>query len=149
MMIPAHGDYLLLVDDNEMDIELNRMAIRKVNHQVPLLTANGGAKALNLIREAVSVGNLPRVLFLDLKMPQVDGFEVLETLQAEGIKRFPVIIFSNSGLPEDRMRVLHLGADAIYEKPLDYYANLRIFRKILLQWAPSLIPAYELEEERL
>jgi two-component system, response regulator len=147
MSIPVNGDYLLMVDDNALDIELNLMALRKINFGVPVITARDGDEAVQLIRMAHAAGNLPRLLMLDLKMPRMDGYEVLEVLISENLKRFPIVVFSGSGLPEDRMRVMHLGADALHEKPFDYYANIRLFRKILTSWAKDLVTDLVLDYE--
>jgi len=132
-MRPPH---VLLVDDSETDAELSMLALRKMHVAVQISWFKDGIKALQYLRDLGPHDPIPDLMMLDLKMPGISGFEVLETLEQEKLKLFPVVVFSGSGLPDDQFRVQQLGGDDFYEKPFDYFTNIRLFRKIFLRWIP-------------
>ena len=134
--------YVLMVDDNELDLELSIMAFKKINHRVPIVTKPSGQHALDFLLEQQVKDLLPEIMFLDLKMPVMDGFELLEKIYFYKLKTFPIIVFSGSGLPEDRAKALQLGADALHEKPFDYFGNIRMFRRIMMHHADHMVPNF-------
>lgn len=106
---------ILLVDDLSMDLMLTRMAIESRYAAYFITTARDGEEAYRLLKE-----NEFDLLLLDIKMPRVDGFELLERLHRDGGHLVPAIIVSGSGLATDRARALALGVDDYIQKAVDY-----------------------------
>jgi len=109
---------LLLVDDLGIDLMLTSLAIEQCcggSDRVSITTAGDGEQAY----QAIAAGGFD-LLLLDIKMPRVDGFELLERLHANGVAQPPVIILSGSGLAADRQRASALGAIDYIQKAVDY-----------------------------
>lgn len=104
-----------LVDDDEDDRELFGLALEEADASILLLTANSGAEALHMLtRERLR----PDTIFLDLNMPMMDGKECLAELKNDPQTRdIPVIIFSTSSDPSDRLETARLGAVDFITKP--------------------------------
>ncbi len=111
---------LLLAEDSEDDAFFFQRAFRKVDAGCSLVRAENGKVAIDLLRHTMSEsGVAPILVFLDLKMPVMSGFEVLEWLQLSGIKPAPkVIVLSGSNDQDDRRRALKLGATDYLVKPI-------------------------------
>ena len=108
-----HSSTILVVDDNPQDCKLTATMMQAAGHTV--LTAAGGAQALSMIAEH----SLDLVL-LDLLMPEMDGFEVLQRLKADPVThRLPVIVVTAHDNQAERLRALELGADDLLIKPID------------------------------
>jgi CheY-like chemotaxis protein len=124
---------ILLVDDDPNDVDIALRALRRESINVNVSVANGGEEALELLGVASSEDDsLPRpsVVFLDLKMPGVDGWEVLERLRNHPeTVTLPVVVLSWSGAPEDVSRCYALGANSYLvkhfggERPGSYFAQ--------------------------
>jgi two-component system response regulator len=126
---------ILLVDDNGDDVVIALRALRRSGLGVEIRTARNGREALDALRLAEPraagaatpgggapepVRVRPRVIFLDLKMPQPDGFEVLARLRREDATRaIPVVVVSSSARPEDIRRSYELGANSYLVKRFD------------------------------
>jgi two-component system, OmpR family, alkaline phosphatase synthesis response regulator PhoP len=106
---------ILLVDDLGIDLMLTRMALEGYGAGYRIVVARDGEEAQRLIE-----GEGFDLLLVDIKMPRVDGFELLERLRAEGGERVPAIILSGSGLAADRARAQAVGAIDYIQKPVDY-----------------------------
>lgn len=115
---------LLLVDDNSDDVTIALRAIGRAQIPVEVETCNNGREAL----EALHLGDgadggeplHPQVIFLDLRMPQIDGFEVLRRLRrAPRTRDIPVVVISSSQRPEDVRRSYELGANSYLVKRID------------------------------
>ena len=106
---------ILLVDDLGIDLMLTRLALEQVGPPYEIEVANDGSEALEKIRQAQF-----DLMLLDIKMPRVDGFELLETLREGAVAAPPVIILSGSGLRTDRERAESLGAIEYVQKAVDY-----------------------------
>lgn len=110
---------ILLVDDLGIDLMLTRMALEGFGLDYRIVTAGDGEEAYRLIRESAF-----DLLILDIKMPRVDGLELLARLNADARARSgthaPVIILSGSGLDKDRARAFELGALDYLQKPVDF-----------------------------
>ena len=116
---------LLLVDDNPEDVTIALRAIRRAEFPVDVLTLGNGREALEAL-DLYGDGSrgrkplLPQVIFLDLRMPQIDGFEVLKRLRsASRTRSIPVVVVSSSERPEDVRRSYDLGANSYLVKQFD------------------------------
>jgi CheY-like chemotaxis protein len=115
---------LMLVDDNMDDVAIALRAIGRAQLPVRVWTVRSGREALEALskpNEPPSGGRIqPRVIFLDLRMPQIDGFDVLRELRKEDRTRsIPVVVVSSSERPEDIRRSYELGANSYLVKRFD------------------------------
>ena len=116
---------LLLIDDNPDDVTIALRAIRRAGLPVEVRTLGNGREALEALDLAdrgspTRVPLSPQVIFLDLRMPQVDGFEVLRRLRgAAPTRSIPVVVVSSSERPEDVRRSYALGANSYLVKRFD------------------------------
>jgi two-component system, response regulator len=112
---------ILLVDDSRDDLDIALRALRRL--PVHVCTARDGREALSVLHaNGSSVGERlrPRVIFLDLRMPLIDGFEVLLALRSHAHTRaIPVVVFSTSASPDDARRAYELGANSYLVKPAE------------------------------
>ncbi|MCR4284177.1 MAG: response regulator [Parcubacteria group bacterium] len=98
------GNYILLVEDDKF---LSGLLFKKLSQEFKVEVAGNGAEAFNKIK-----GGIPRLVLLDLMLPDIDGFKILEILKNDDrTKNIPVLILSNLGQKEDQDRSLSLGAD--------------------------------------
>lgn len=117
--------YLLLVDDNHNDLELAMRVLENERRAQKLVTAGDGVEALDFLYcrgpyERRKPGH-PSAVLLDLKMPRVDGFEVLQQIKGDPrLKVIPVVMFTSSNLSVDVARCYELGANAYVVKPVEY-----------------------------
>ncbi|QQR74874.1 MAG: response regulator [Holophagales bacterium] len=114
---------LLLVEDNPDDVELILRAFRRVHLANPVQVARDGAEALEILfgPEVASRSPLPRVLFLDLKLPKVSGLEVLARVrQEERTRQLPVVVLTSSREEPDIRRAYELGANSYIVKPVEF-----------------------------
>lgn len=125
---------VLLVEDNPDDIALARRAMTRRNLAARLEVATSGADALARLRRADE--RLPRVVFLDLNMPEWSGFEVLERLRADDRTRhLPVVILTTSTEPDDIATGYRLGANSFVTKPFDFEKFTDVFATMTSYWA--------------
>jgi CheY-like chemotaxis protein len=116
---------ILLAEDNANDIELTMTALRE-NHVVNEVTVvRDGAEALDYLfkRNAYAhrTGGNPAVLLLDLKMPKVDGIEVLRQVKGDPqLRTIPVVVLTSSREEQDLVRTYDLGVNAYVVKPVDF-----------------------------
>jgi two-component system, response regulator len=109
---------ILLVDDNPADIELTLRALRSQHPGQHIVTAHDGAQALETL---FSLSQPPKVVFLDVKMPKVDGIEVLRALRSDARTRvIPVVILTSSREQRDLVEGYRLGVNAYIQKPMDF-----------------------------
>ncbi|HYG22911.1 MAG TPA: response regulator [Verrucomicrobiae bacterium] len=114
---------LLLVEDSEDDVFLMRRALRKANIQLPLHVVMDGQEALDYLGGVGKFKDrsqfpIPLLVFLDLKLPYVHGFEVLQWIrQHETLSTLPVVVLTSSPEERDRQQAHQLGAKAYYVKP--------------------------------
>jgi CheY-like chemotaxis protein len=114
---------VLVVDDDPDDQEITRRAFAKIGCGVTCMTACRGEDALALLR---GCAKLPSLIFLDLKMPGMNGIDTLRHIRSDGrLKHIPVIIVTNSTLESDRRESLAAGANAFLHKAfnLDQYGR--------------------------
>lgn len=108
---------LLIIDDDENEILLEKMLISGIEPGIRIEEASSGERALALLKKEEQ---LPALIFLDLKMPGMGGIKTLRLLRAdERLKKLPVIVFTNSSLELDRQEVYEAGADDFIQKPFE------------------------------
>jgi two-component system, response regulator len=131
---------ILLVEDNPDDVELALRAFKKSNFANTIVVARDGVQALEYLfatgahagRDAMLV---PEVVLLDLKLPRVDGLEVLVRMRAdERTRRIPVVILTSSNEEQDVVRGYNLGANSFVRKPVDFAHFFDAAQQIGLYW---------------
>lgn len=131
---------ILLVEDNPRDEELTLRALKKGNVLNPVVVARDGVEALDYLFARGGHANrdpaaLPQVILLDLKLPKVDGLEVLKTLRAdERTKLLPVVVLTSSNEEQDLIRSYSLGANSYVRKPVDFAQFVEAARQLGLYW---------------
>ncbi|MCM3877265.1 MAG: response regulator [Thermoanaerobaculia bacterium] len=139
MSAPKHGD-ILLVEDNPNDAELALRALKKARVANDVHVARDGAEALEfLFGEGAYAGRArsapPRVVLLDLKLPKVDGLEVLRRVKTdERTKLIPVVVLTSSREESDLVASYHLGANSYIVKPVDSEKFFEAVHEIGLYW---------------
>jgi two-component system response regulator len=129
---------ILLVEDNPDDVELTLMAFRenKIGNQV--IIARDGAEALELLfgKEGGPFPNfLPALILLDLKLPKVDGLEVLRRIRGDDRTKFlAVVILTSSREEQDIVNGYSLGCNSYVRKPVDFSQFLEASRQLGLYW---------------
>jgi len=117
-MNEQHELDILLVEDNPNDAELTQRALRKTDIGARLLIARDGAEA---IERVLTDGLRPRVIFLDLKLPKIDGMEVLRRIRAdERTKEIPVVVLTSSQEERDITESYKLGVNSYVVKPVEF-----------------------------
>ena len=131
---------ILLVEDNPRDVELTLRALKKRNLANRVFVVEDGAEALNFIfcrgqyaqRE---VGHPPKVILLDLKLPKVNGLEVLRAIRAdEQTRRIPVVMVTSSGEGPDIKAAYELGANSYVVKPVEFDAFQEAVSRLGFYW---------------
>jgi CheY-like chemotaxis protein len=131
---------IVLAEDNPNDVELTLAALAEINLANEVVVLRDGADTLDYLfrRHAYAdrpPGN-PAVLLLDLKMPKVDGLEVLRELKAEEtLKTIPVVMLTSSREEQDLVRSYQLGVNAYVVKPVDFRAFIDAVRQLGAFWA--------------
>lgn len=131
---------ILLVEDNPSDVELTRRAFERSRVANELVVAEDGQEALDYLfgRGAFSdrnVKDLPAVVLLDLKLPRLDGHEVLQQIRAEpATRRLPVVILTTSREEQDIAQSYDLGANSYIRKPVDFEQFLEAVSHLGLYW---------------
>ena len=138
---------ILLVEDNPDDVALTLRAFRKAKVANPLVVARDGAEAVDyLFGQGGYAGrdphDCPAMILLDLKLPKVEGMEVLRRLRAdERTKLTPVVILTSSREERDVMQGYGLGANSYIRKPVDFDQFADSVRQIGLYWLVLNEPA--------
>lgn len=131
---------IMLVEDNPDDVELTRLAFEEGNVTNPVVVARDGQEALDClfgVGGEACPGNefLPAVILLDLKLPKVDGLEVLRRVRAEPrTSCLPVVVLTSSSEDEDIVKSYRLGANAYVRKPVDYGEFVSAAKTLGLFW---------------
>ena len=115
--------YILLVEDNPDDVLLTQRAIKKSGLDVDVSVVRDGAEALDFLHGDMGSPDsvLPDLILLDLKLPKIDGLEVLKALRAEqSTNLLPVVILSTSNEENDIRTSYALGANSYIRKPVDF-----------------------------
>lgn len=143
---------LLLVEDNPDDELLTVRALKRNNILNEIVVARDGVEALDYLfgtgaYEGRDMSVMPQIILLDLKLPKVDGLEVLKRLRAnERTHLIPVIILTSSKEETDLVRGYSLGANSYIRKPVDFEQFVQAVQQLKLYWlvlneAPPSVPA--------
>jgi len=131
---------ILLVEDNPSDEELTLRALKKSNIVNRVVVVRDGAEALDwLFRQGVHAerpqNELPQVVLLDLKLPKLDGLEVLRAIRADDrTKLLPVVVLTSSIQEQDVVASYGLGANSYVRKPVDFTQFVDAVRQLGLYW---------------
>jgi two-component system response regulator len=129
----ANGVEILLVEDNANDAELTLRALKQRNLANQVFVCRDGAEAINFFAQSASP--VPKVILLDLKLPKVDGLEVLRRLKGDTrTKSIPVVVLTSSREEPDIERAYELGANSYIVKPVDFEAFARAVSDVGLYW---------------
>jgi CheY-like chemotaxis protein len=125
---------ILLVEDNPDDEALTLRALRKNNIANDVVVAHDGVEALDLLT-GPNAGPLPQIVLLDLKLPRMDGLEVLSRLRAHPRTRLlPIVILTSSDEESDLINGYSLGANSYVRKPVDFAQFTEAVRQLGLYW---------------
>jgi CheY-like chemotaxis protein len=131
---------ILLVEDDPKDVELTLEALGEYNLANEVIVARDGAQALDYLycrgpHAARTKGN-PAVLLLDLKLPKVDGLEVLKQIRSDAkLKLIPVVVLTSSREERDMMGSYQLGVNAYVVKPVDFHEFVNAVKELGVFWA--------------
>jgi len=128
-----NGVEILLVEDNANDAELTLRALKQRNLANQVHVCRDGAAAMEFF--ACGAGPVPKVVLLDLKLPKVDGLEVLRRLKGDArTKAIPIVVLTSSREEPDIERAYELGANSYIVKPVDFEAFARAVSDVGLYW---------------
>lgn len=131
---------ILLIEDNPDDVDLTLMALQKNNIANEVVVARDGEVALDLLLGSgpgsfAARGLLPAIILLDLKLPKVDGLEVLQKIRAnERTRMLPVVILTSSKEERDLIESYSLGCNSYVRKPVDFPLFVEATRQLGLYW---------------
>jgi two-component system response regulator len=131
---------LLLVEDNPQDLEMTQRALKKANLANRIHVARDGAEALDFIFCAGShagreLADGPKVILLDLKLPKIDGLEVLRRIKADArTKMIPVVVLTSSKEQSDVVESYNLGVNSYIVKPVDFEGFADAVRNLGFYW---------------
>ena len=131
---------VLIVEDSAQDVELTIEALKEHHLANPIEVCRDGAEALDYFyrRGAWSTrpSSEPLVVLLDLKMPKVDGLELLRVVKSDGVlKRIPIVVLTSSREEEDLVRSYELGVNAYVVKPVSFPDFVRAVKEVGAFWA--------------
>jgi CheY-like chemotaxis protein len=131
---------ILLVEDNVYDVELTLRAFEKAHLANRIIIAKDGVEALDYLFRTGDYSDrdpndMPQVILLDLKLPKLDGLEVLQQIRAnEQTKLLPVVILTSSKEQEDMIKSYNLGANSYVQKPVSFEQFYEAIRQLGLYW---------------
>src|SRR3974390_1800152 len=131
---------ILLVEDNERDVELTLAALEEHNLANEVVVARDGAEAMDYLHRRGNftdhANGLPVVVLMDLKMPRVDGLEVLRQMRGDDtLKRVPVVMITSSREEQYLVKSYQLGVNAYVVKPVDFQKFVESVKQIGFFWA--------------
>ncbi len=129
----ANANRILLVEDNAKDEELTLRALRRNRIHNEIVVARDGQEALDHL--FADAARPPALVLLDLKLPKVDGLEVLRRIRADAWTRLqPVVILTSSAEESDRLAGYGHGANSYVRKPVDFLEFIEAVRQLGLYW---------------
>jgi two-component system response regulator len=131
---------ILIVEDNPNDLELTLRALKRSNVANHVVSIDDGEEALDFLFARGRYGDrktddTPRVVFLDLKLPKVDGIEILRAMRSDPRTRMiPVVIITSSAEERDRAATYAIGANSFVVKPIDSEAFTKTMAEVGFYW---------------
>jgi two-component system response regulator len=131
---------ILLVEDSEDDLDMTLRALRKANMANHIQIARDGAEALDFIfcegaHAARKIENMPKLILLDLKLPKIDGMEVLRRVKTDPrTKMIPVVMLTSSKEQNDVITSYGLGSNSYIVKPVDFESFAEAVQKMGMYW---------------
>jgi CheY-like chemotaxis protein len=131
---------ILMVEDDPKDVELTLTALEEYNLSNEVIVTHDGEEALDYLYQrgkfqARTTGN-PAVLLLDLKLPKVDGLEVLQQIKSdEKLRMIPVVVLTSSREERDMVASYKLGVNAYVVKPVDFHEFVNAIKELGVFWA--------------
>lgn len=150
---------ILLVEDNPDDIDLTLHALKKNKIKNEIVVARDGVEALDYLfgtgeYQGRDLSLMPAIILLDLKLPKIDGFEVLQRIRTSDLSKFlPVVILTSSKEEQDIINGYSLGVNSYVRKPVDFnqfaeaVSNLGLYW-LLLNETPPIINSNRSDEEK-
>jgi len=135
-----NNKHILLVEDNPDDVKLTLRALKKNNILNKVVVVEDGVEALDYLHgtgrfAGRDLSDMPQLILLDLKMPKLDGLEVLQRIrQDERTRILPVVILTTSSEDKDRIESYKLGANSYIRKPVDFNQFLEAVQQLGLYW---------------
>jgi CheY-like chemotaxis protein len=131
---------ILLVEDDPQDMELTLTALGEYNLSNEVVVAKDGEEALDYLfcrgKYQSRTSENPAVLLLDLKLPKVDGLEVLQQIRLdEKLKMIPVVVLTSSREERDKVASYKLGVNAYVVKPVDFHEFVNAIKELGVFWA--------------
>ena len=131
---------ILLVEDDPKDVELTMTALEEYNLTNEVVVAHDGEEALDYLycrgKFESRTNQNPAVLLLDLKLPKVDGLEVLEKIKSDDkLKMIPVVVLTSSREERDMVTSYKLGVNAYVVKPVDFHEFVNAIKELGVFWA--------------
>lgn len=129
--------HILLVEDNPNDIILTKRAFKKNNINTELSIVSDGVEALNYLINAATSNekHLPEVILLDLKLPRMDGLELLQRIRNDQLlENLPVVILTSSKEEQDIMKSYNLGANSYVRKPVNFEQFNEAIHQLAMYW---------------
>jgi CheY-like chemotaxis protein len=136
---------ILIVEDDPKDVELTLTALEEYNLANEVIVVGNGAQALDYLycRGEFSTRSCdnPAVILLDLKLPKIDGLEVLRQIKSdEKLKVIPVVVLTSSREEKDMVASYRLGVNAYVVKPVDFHEFVNAIRELGVFWAIINVP---------
>jgi CheY-like chemotaxis protein len=126
---------IFIVDDSPTDIELTTIALEATGREIVVRFATDGKSALAMLRNGLGV---PALILLDLKMPGMDGIEVLREIRADDrLRDIPVVVVTSSALESDRADAFAAGASGYIQKPLALDQFGKDLESVVQRWLPN------------
>src|SRR5262247_900520 len=131
---------ILLVEDDPKDTELTRTALEEYNLSNEVVVASDGEEALDYLyyrgKFQRRSGENPAVMLLDLKLPKVNGLEVLEKIKSDdALRMIPVVVLTSSREERDMVKSYKLGVNAYVVKPVDFHEFVNAIKELGVFWA--------------
>lgn len=135
-----NGKIILLVEDNPDDEELTLLALKESNILNEVVVARDGVEALDYLFATgqyaeIAPSRTPQLILLDLKLPKLDGLDVLKRLRADPrTQLIPVVILTSSSEEEDMVASYRLGANSYVRKPVEFHHFANAIKQLGLYW---------------
>jgi CheY-like chemotaxis protein len=127
---------ILLVEDNPVDLDLTLRAFYLSKLTNPIVVARDGEEALEFIQRWEQGESIPVVILLDLKLPKIDGLEVLKILKSHAeFKAIPIVVLTSSAESSDVKSAYKNGANSYIVKPVDFEKFIEVAKHIELYWS--------------